>query len=304
MITSPSSAEAIKYAANASLATRLSFINAVANMCEAVGADVNDVIRAMGYDRRIGFDAFQPGPGWGGNCLPKDTRALIRISEDGGYDFVMLRTVIAVNDQQQERIVAKIAAAAGGSLDGIAVAVSGLTFKAGTCDLRRSPAVAITNRLVHAGARVRAYDPTVRQPLPGVDVCSNRIELAGTPPFSPCSPSGRNCAGWTSRRSAPSWPARASWTPVISWTRWPCATLGSATRGSAGHDGRRDQRGRHNEEITMVAGLSSSHSHEASPSRDVRTSPHYGQLVMSSRECRWGDVCCTSFLSCPNMGRP
>lgn len=171
VITSPSSAEAIKYAANAFLATRLSFINAVANMCEAVGADVNDVIRGMGYDRRIGLDALQPGPGWGGNCLPKDTRALIRISEDAGYDFEMLRSVIAVNDQQQERIVAKVAAAAGGSLDGITVAVWGLTFKAGTSDRRHSPAVAITDRLVHAGARVRAYDPTVRQPLPGVDVC-------------------------------------------------------------------------------------------------------------------------------------
>jgi UDPglucose 6-dehydrogenase len=171
MITSPTSAEAIKYASNAFLATRLSFVNAIANLCEAVGADVNDVIEGMGYDPRLGFNALRPGPGWGGSCLPKDTSALIRISEDAGYDFTLLRCVVAANAEQQQRVVSKIAAMAGGSLDGATVALWGLTFKAGTDDRRHSPAVAIARSLSAAGASVRAYDPTVRQHLPGVEVC-------------------------------------------------------------------------------------------------------------------------------------
>ena len=170
VITTPSSAETIKYAANAFLATRLSFINALAALCEVLGADVQDVIRGMGYDRRIGFDAGAPGPGWGGSCLPKDTRALIRICEDAGYDFSLLRGAIAANEQQQDRVVAKIKAMAGGSLAGVTVAAWGLTFKAATDDRRHSPAIAIINRLTRAGATVRAYDPTVRQPLPGMTV--------------------------------------------------------------------------------------------------------------------------------------
>jgi UDPglucose 6-dehydrogenase len=171
VITTPSSAETIKYASNAFLATRLSFINALATLCEAVGADVQDVIQGMGYDRRIGFDVGEPGPGWGGSCLPKDTRALIRICEDAGYDFSLLRGAIAANEEHRDRVVAKIEAMAGGSLAGVTVAAWGLTFKAGTDDLRHSPAIAIVNRLTRAGAKVRAYDPAVRHPLPGVDVC-------------------------------------------------------------------------------------------------------------------------------------
>jgi UDPglucose 6-dehydrogenase len=171
VITTPSSAETIKYASNAFLATRLSFINALATLCEAVGADVQDVIQGMGYDRRIGFDASKPGPGWGGSCLPKDTRALIRICEDAGYDFSLLRGAIAANEEHRDRVVAKIEAMAGGSLAGVTVAAWGLTFKAGTDDLRHSPAIAIVNRLTRAGAKVRAYDPAVRHPLPGVEVC-------------------------------------------------------------------------------------------------------------------------------------
>jgi UDPglucose 6-dehydrogenase len=171
VITSPSSAETIKYASNAFLATRLSFINALATLCEAVGADVQDVTQGMGYDRRIGFDMGEPGPGWGGSCLPKDTRALIRICEDAGYDFSLLRVAIAANEEHRDRVVAKIEAMAGGSLAGVTVAAWGLTFKAGTDDLRHSPAIAIVNRLTRAGAKVRAYDPAVRHPLPGVDVC-------------------------------------------------------------------------------------------------------------------------------------
>ncbi len=171
VITSPTSAEAIKYASNAFLATRLSFVNAIANLCEAVGADINDVIEGMSYDPRLGFNALRPGPGWGGSCLPKDTTALVRICEDAGYDFTLLRCVIAANTDQQKRVVSKVATMAGGSLDGATVAVWGLTFKAGTDDRRHSPAVAIAESLSEAGASVRAYDPTVRQPLPGLQVC-------------------------------------------------------------------------------------------------------------------------------------
>lgn len=171
VITSPASAEAIKYASNAFLATRLSFVNAIANLCESVGADINDVIEGMSYDPRLGFNALRPGPGWGGSCLPKDTRALVRICEDAGYDFILLRSVIAANTEQQKRVVSKVATMAGGSLAGATVAVWGLTFKAGTGDRRDSPAVAIAGSLSEAGASVRAYDPTVRQPLPGLEVC-------------------------------------------------------------------------------------------------------------------------------------
>jgi UDPglucose 6-dehydrogenase len=178
MITRPSSAEIIKYASNAFLATRLSFINALACLCENIGAEFSDVARGMGYDRRIGLDFVAPGPGWGGSCLPKDTRALIRIGEDAGYSFSLLRCAIAANEEQRNWIVAKIEAMVGGSLADVTVAAWGLTFKAGTDDRRYSPAIAIIHRLVRSGAKVRAYDPTVRQPLPGMDVCLE--------PYGPC----------------------------------------------------------------------------------------------------------------------
>jgi UDPglucose 6-dehydrogenase len=163
LITDASSAETIKYASNAFLATKLSFVNAVAAVCEGVGADVNDVMLGIGYDRRIGHDFLKPGPGWGGSCFPKDTRAMLRIAEDGGYDFAFLRGVIAVNDEQFERVAAKVEAAVGGSLDGVRVGVLGLTFKAGTDDLRESPSLEVTRRLIERGAVVRGYDPTVRR---------------------------------------------------------------------------------------------------------------------------------------------
>jgi UDPglucose 6-dehydrogenase len=180
VVTDPASAETIKYAANAFLATKLSFVNAVAAVCEAVGADVNDVLLGLGYDKRIGQDFLKPGPGWGGSSFPKDTRALVKIAADAGYDFELLTGVIAVNDEQQRRVVAKIEAAAGGELDGKIVAMWGLTFKARTDDLRESPSLVIAAELVERGAKVRAYDPTVRSPLPdaAIDVC--------TDPFDAC----------------------------------------------------------------------------------------------------------------------
>jgi len=178
LMTSHASAEAIKYASNAFLATRVSFVNGIANLCEAVGADISDVVEGMGYDRRIGSEALKPGPGWGGSCLPKDTRALIRMCDDVGYDFTLLHGVIAVNEEQQNRMVDKIVALAGGSLRGVTVAVWGLTFKAGTDSLHHSPAVSIARRLSEAGAIVRAYDPAVCRALPGVEICLE--------PYGPC----------------------------------------------------------------------------------------------------------------------
>jgi UDPglucose 6-dehydrogenase len=127
----------------------------------------------MGYDRRIGFEFLRPGPGFGGSCFPKDTQALVRIGEDAGYDFGLLRGVIAVNQEQHSRVVAKVVAQAGGSLDGVTVAAWGLTFKARTDDQRDSPALHVIDRLVDRGARVRAYDPTVRRPLGRIDVCDD-----------------------------------------------------------------------------------------------------------------------------------
>jgi len=162
LVTDPASAELIKYASNAFLATKISYINAIANLCEVVGADVREVVLGMGYDKRIGFEFLRPGPGWGGSCFPKDTRALVRIAEDAGYEFGLLEGVIEVNDEQYERMAAKIQAALpGGVIEGRTVASWGLTFKAMTDDLRESPALAVIGRLRERGAIVRAYDPMV-----------------------------------------------------------------------------------------------------------------------------------------------
>jgi UDPglucose 6-dehydrogenase len=168
IVTDPASAETIKYAANAFLATKLSFINAIAAICEGVGADVNDVVVGMGSDKRIGQDFLRPGPGWGGSCFPKDSRALLKIANDAGYHFDLLDGVIAINEEQFERVADKIRVAAGGDLSNATIAVWGLTFKARTDDLRDSPSLAIIKRLVAAGATVRAYDPTVAGPKPGL----------------------------------------------------------------------------------------------------------------------------------------
>jgi UDPglucose 6-dehydrogenase len=161
LVTDPASAETIKYAANAFLATKISYINAVAAICEGVGADINDVVLGLGYDKRIGHEFLRPGPGWGGSCFPKDTKAMVKIAEDAGYDFGLLKGVITVNDQQYGRIVEKIRIAAGGSLEGKVIAAWGLTFKALTDDLRDSPAIEIVSRLIAAGAEVAVFDPTV-----------------------------------------------------------------------------------------------------------------------------------------------
>ena len=145
------------------MATKLSYVNAVAGLCEEVGADVRDVMLGLGYDKRIGFEFLRPGPGWGGSCLPKDTRALLHMARQAGYDFSLLAGAIASNEQQLARVVAKVEAACGGSLDGATVAVWGLTFKANTDDRRDSPSLQIAHRLAALGA----HGPGVRPHGPG-----------------------------------------------------------------------------------------------------------------------------------------
>jgi UDPglucose 6-dehydrogenase len=189
LITDPASAETIKYAANGFLAMKISFVNAVAAMCEAVGADVAAVVDGIGSDQRIGGQFLRPGPGWGGSCFPKDSRALVKIAEDHGYNFTMMRGVIEVNDEQLGRMVTKILAAvdrADGDLTGITVGALGLTFKAGTDDLRESPALSIIAELRRRGAVVRAYDPTTvgeltphqTVVLDGIDLVADALEVA------------------------------------------------------------------------------------------------------------------------------
>lgn len=168
IVTDAPTAETIKYAANAFLATKLSFVNAVATLCEHLGASIGDVLEGLGSDPRIGFDYLRPGPGWGGSCLPKDTRALVYMAERAGYEFPLLREVIDTNDAQLRSVVEKISRAAGRPLAQAAVGVWGLSFKAGTDDRRRSPAVDIVRLLVDGGAQVRAYDPSISGPVPDV----------------------------------------------------------------------------------------------------------------------------------------
>ena len=182
LVTDPASAEMIKYASNAFLATKISFINAIANLCEAVNADVREVALGMGYDPRIGFEFLHPGPGYGGSCFPKDTAALIHTADVAGYDFSLLRGVVDVNRHQHERIIEKLRDAVGGSLRDVPVGVWGLTFKANTDDLRDSPALVVCRRLLEEGARVRAYDPAAGEAaaarIPGLDVVTDPYEAS------------------------------------------------------------------------------------------------------------------------------
>jgi len=182
LVTDPASAEMIKYASNAFLATKISFINAIANLCEAVNADVREVALGMGYDPRIGFEFLHPGPGYGGSCFPKDTAALNHTAEAAGYDFSLLRGVVEVNRRQHERIIEKLRDAAGGSLEGVTVGVWGLTFKANTDDLRDSPALVVCEQLLAGGAVVQAYDPVAGEAAaaqyPDLQVVSDSYEAA------------------------------------------------------------------------------------------------------------------------------
>jgi UDPglucose 6-dehydrogenase len=182
LVTDPASAEMIKYASNAFLATKVSFINAIANLCEAVDADVREVAIGMGYDARIGFQFLHPGPGYGGSCFPKDVSALLHTAHEAGYEFGLLAGVVEANNSQHERMVEKVRAAAGGSLTGAVVGLWGLTFKADTDDLRDSPAMVIGRRLLEEGARVQAYDPAAGERaqglLPGLDLRTDAYDAA------------------------------------------------------------------------------------------------------------------------------
>ena len=180
IVTDPATAEMIKYASNTFLATKISFINAIANICDAVGADVKEVALGMGYDARIGFEFLKPGPGFGGSCLPKDSKALIKLAEEGGYDFHLLKGVLEVNDEQQRIIVRKVDRLVGG-LQGKTIAAWGLSMKPNTDDVRDSPALAVIELLKEAGATVRGYDPVVGEQVYarlGIERASGAIEAA------------------------------------------------------------------------------------------------------------------------------
>ncbi len=159
MMMDTASAELCKYAANAILATRISFMNEIANVCELVGADVDHVRKAIGADRRIGTSFLFPGVGYGGSCFPKDVKALLKSAQDKGYDFRILRAVEDVNQAQKGRLVDKIDSHFNGGLAGRTIALWGLAFKPRTDDMREAPAIPIIERLLERGAHVRAYDP-------------------------------------------------------------------------------------------------------------------------------------------------
>ena len=158
VITNVETAEMIKYASNAFLATKISFINEMANICDLVGADVHKVAKGMGLDKRIGSKFLHAGPGYGGSCFPKDTKAIAKLAESLGYHFRIVETVIEVNERQHERMVEKMESALG-TLKGKRLGVLGLTFKPNTDDIRESPAIKIVKGLVDKGASVVAFDP-------------------------------------------------------------------------------------------------------------------------------------------------
>jgi UDPglucose 6-dehydrogenase len=178
VVTDPISSEMVKYGSNAYLATRVTFANAMANLAEAVGADVRDVLLGMGYDRRIGHHFLSPGPGFGGSCFPKDTSALVAIAEEADYDFALLKGVIAVNGQQRQRVFDKVAAALPAGPDGATVGLWGLAFKAGTDDTRDSPAVDLARSLAGRGAHIRAFDPQATIDLAGVELVADPLDAA------------------------------------------------------------------------------------------------------------------------------
>jgi UDPglucose 6-dehydrogenase len=159
LITTLETAELVKYASNAFLAAKISFINEIANLCEAVGANVKDVAKGMGLDKRIGPKFLHAGPGYGGSCLPKDTRALIKVYQDAGLAARVIEAVVQVNEAQKSLMVKKIRNALGGSESGKVIAVLGLTFKPETDDMRESPSLSIIPALAEAGAAIRATDP-------------------------------------------------------------------------------------------------------------------------------------------------
>ena len=181
MFTSRRTSELIKYAANAFLAMKITFINEVADLCEAVGADVQQVAKGIGLDGRIGGKFLNAGPGYGGSCFPKDTNALVQTAVDAGAPLRLIETRVEVNDARKRAMAGRIVAALGGSAAGKTVGILGLTFKPNTDDMRDAPALEIVPALLAAGAKVQAYDPEGHEAakmLPGVDMRAGPYETA------------------------------------------------------------------------------------------------------------------------------
>ncbi len=182
LFTGRRTAELTKYAANAFLAVKISFINEIADLCEAVDADVQDVARGIGLDNRIGPKFLHAGPGYGGSCFPKDTLALLETAEKFGVDQRIVRTTVEVNDDRKASMVRRVERALGGDLKGKKVAVLGLAFKPNTDDMREAPSIPLVNALIERGARVSAYDPVAREQagkiFTGVDFARDAYEAA------------------------------------------------------------------------------------------------------------------------------
>src|SRR6476620_9155966 len=180
LFTDRRTAELIKYAANAFLATKITFINEIADLAEKVGADVQHVARGIGLDNRIGTKFLHAGPGFGGSCFPKDTRALVKTALDHDVPLRIVEAVLAVNDNRKRAMARKVSGAVGGSLRGKTVAVLGLTFKPDTDDMREAPSIPLVTSLLDMGAKVRAYDPVgmeqARKELPDIQYCDDPYE--------------------------------------------------------------------------------------------------------------------------------
>ena len=180
LFTTRPTAEMIKYAANAFLATKITFINEIADLCEVTDADVQDVAKGIGLDGRIGPKFLHAGPGYGGSCFPKDTLALVRTAGEAGHPLRIVEAVTIVNDERKGRMVVKIVAACGGSVDGKVIAVLGLTFKPNTDDMREAPSLGIIAGLQAGGAKIRAFDPEgmdeAKALLDGVEWCEDAYD--------------------------------------------------------------------------------------------------------------------------------
>jgi UDPglucose 6-dehydrogenase len=180
LMTDIPTAELTKYAANAFLATKISFINEIANLCEKVGADVHSIARGIGLDRRIGPKFLHAGPGFGGSCFPKDTRSVAHFAREIGQELEIIESVIRVNERQRERMVEKVVEALDGDIDGRTIGILGLSFKPETDDMRDAPALDIIRGLEKRGARIRAYDPQAMREasklLPDLTTCDDPYE--------------------------------------------------------------------------------------------------------------------------------
>lgn len=181
VVTNLESAELIKYAANAFLATKISYINEIANICERVGADVHDVAKGMGLDKRIGSKFLHAGPGFGGSCFPKDTRAMVQIAEKVNWDFKIVKSVIEINSYQHQLMIDKIKNSIG-SLKGKTIGVLGLSFKPNTDDMREAPSITIINGLIKEGVKVKAFDPVAMEQaklvMPNIEYCKDTYAVA------------------------------------------------------------------------------------------------------------------------------